>query len=52
MFKYLKRYIRVWHLPVVSDEPGADIGDLASEDNPAGELHALLEEMQEAGVDL
>jgi hypothetical protein len=50
--EYLKRYIRVWHLPIVSDEAGADIGDLASTDSPREEVEALISRAYEPGIDL
>jgi len=52
--EYLKRYIPVWHLPVVSDEAGADIGDLASpwNDDPSKSLEDYLSQKYEPGIDL
>lgn len=50
--EYLKRYVRVWHLPVLEDKAGADIGDLASRDDPREELKLLLSQMEEPGIDL
>lgn len=52
--EYLKHYTRVWHLPVVSDEAGADIGDLASpwNDDPRASLEEYLGQKYEPGIDL
>lgn len=48
--EYLKRYIRVWHLPPVEGKPGADIGDLASLGDDAFDDH--INQAKEYGVDL
>jgi DNA primase len=51
--EYLKRYIPVWHLPPVSGEPGADIGDIASSEEFFGDaLWEYLGLAYQPGIDL
>jgi hypothetical protein len=49
--EYLKRYIPVWHLPPVSGEPGADIGDIASSEN-LGAIRDYLDQAYQPGIDV
>ena len=50
--EYLKRYIEVWHLPPVNEDPGSDIGDLANEPNPSKALKLYLGQIYQPGIDL
>jgi len=47
--EYLKRFVPVWHLPLVKGKPGADAGDLASS---PGEVENYLDQATQYGVDL
>ncbi len=49
---YLQRFIPVYHLPTVSDEPGADIGDLAARKSPYEAVKKLMSQISEPGIDL
>jgi hypothetical protein len=47
----LKRYVDVYHLPPVSNQPGADIGDLAKADDPGEAVDNYLAKKTQVGVD-
>lgn len=49
---YLKRYIPVWHLPPIEGKPGADVGDIASFEDPYSALQDYLSQAYEPGIDL
>jgi hypothetical protein len=48
--QYLKRYCRVWHLPPVEGEAGADLGDIASSSSPFDAFQEHLSNAYEVGV--
>jgi hypothetical protein len=48
--KYLKRYSRLWHLPTLTEKPGADIGDLASDPDPLEAIREYVDQAQEVGL--
>lgn len=50
--EYLKRFSKVLVLPPYGDEPGADVGDIASADDPDTELYEYLAKAEEYGVQI
>jgi hypothetical protein len=50
--EYLKRYIDVWHLPPIGTKAGADLNDLAQDDDPQRALDEYLDRAFLPGIDL